>query len=46
MHEREIYERARVQLHKDSSPPVLCYLIAVIPIAEAADHSVTDIRSY
>jgi len=41
-----MHERDRVQLDEASSPPVLCYLIAVIPIAEATGHSIADIRSY
>jgi hypothetical protein len=28
-----------------SSLPVLCYLIAVIPFAEATNHGTADIRS-
>jgi len=41
-----MHERDRVQLDEPSSPPVLCYLIAVIPIAEATGHGIADIRSY
>ena len=41
-----MHERDRVQLDKASSPPVLCYLIAVILIAEAAGHSIANIGSY
>jgi hypothetical protein len=41
-----MHERDRVQLDEASSPPVLCYLIAVIPFAEATGHSIAGIRSY
>jgi len=41
-----MHERDRVQLDKASSPPVLCYLIAVIPIAEATGHSFANFCSY
>jgi hypothetical protein len=44
--ECNLLEVNRAQLGDPSSPPVLCYLIAVILFAEATNHSIADIRSY